>query len=432
MLNNFFISNPLADKGSNLYRQIMAVNYLLLVAIMAEIFIFLDYLFIKKNYLSSAVIALFLFLTLFSFYTFKHYKNIKLSSITAIISLYSVLIAIVLIFQLKNYTLLWTLGFPMIIFMISGHKRGLYFSIIFFVIIYAILYSYIDRFLSGTEFIRYVLFSIIITLAFYLQEKNTYEAIDALQRLNDELDLKIIEGIKKSRAKDELLQQQSKLAAMGEMIGAIAHQWRQPLNILNLNMQMLHFDYLNNKIDETYLLEYIDKNEDTISFMSQTIDDFRNFFRIEKEVRTFDVKAVLLSTLNMLSAQLQENHIHITITGDSFSINSYQTELQQVIINLVANAKDALIEKKIKEPRIEFIVENDCLEVIDNAGGIEEEVAQRIFEPYFTTKPQGKGTGMGLYMSKMIIEQNMQGHIEYKSVPDGSNFIICFNDAQKQ
>jgi len=214
---------------------------------------------------------------------------------------------------------------------------------------------------------------------------------------------------------------------MGEMIGAIAHQWRQPLNELGLSIQNLKYDYRFGKVDEKFIDEFIDYNKRTIMFMSRTIDDFRNFFRVDKEKKNFNVKEVTNSVISMLSSQLKNNNITVTLTGYDFIYNGFASEYSQVILNIINNAKDILIEKNIANPKIEIVLENNIITIKDNAGGIPNDILDRIFEPYFTTKEQGQGTGMGLYMSKMIIEDNMGGSLTVTNDTDGASFCINFN-----
>jgi len=240
----------------------------------------------------------------------------------------------------------------------------------------------------------------------------------------------IYRSIIESQKKDNLLLQQSKLAAMGEMVGAIAHQWRQPLNTLAIQTQFIEDDFEDGLIDEKYLKDYSTENMKLIQFMSKTIDDFRNFFTIDKVKKTFSVYEKIKETSNMLLSQLESHEIEFEINEDDFNVLGYESEFQQVILNLVNNAKDALVENKIKNPKISIDIRKEkdtgIIEIKDNAGGIPSEVIERIFEPYFTTKEQGKGTGLGLYMSKMIVEDNMNGEIQAKNENDGVSFIIKF------
>jgi len=252
--------------------------------------------------------------------------------------------------------------------------------------------------------------------------------ITQLKELNDQLEIKVASGVNEIRSKDELLAQQSKLASMGEMIGAIAHQWRQPLNELSINIQNLDDDYEDGLIDEKFIDEFIQDNNRVISFMSNTIDDFRNFFRVDKTKEIFSIKEAITQTLSIQGAQLKSHDIEIDINGDDFKINGFKSEFQQVILNIINNAKDALVANEIQNAKIDVLLEGKTITIKDNAGGIPKEILDRIFEPYFTTKEQGKGTGMGLYMSSVIIKDNMNGSLEVKNLDDGAEFSIGFEN----
>ena len=259
-------------------------------------------------------------------------------------------------------------------------------------------------------------------------EQKVQEKTKELQKLNTELEAKIAKALSENTKQLETLQQQSKLASMGEMIGAIAHQWRQPLNELGLSIQNLKYDFQDGLINEEFIKEFIDYNKKTIMFMSKTIDDFRNFFRVDKEKKEFNVKETTQSVLAMLSAQLKNHNIEVETNGKEFAYKGLQSEYKQVILNIINNAKDALIENKTKNPKIEINIKDKKVTIKDNGGGIPKDIIERVFEPYFTTKDQGKGTGMGLYMSKMIIEENMGGKLSIKNEGDGACFTIDLNE----
>ena len=166
--------------------------------------------------------------------------------------------------------------------------------------------------------------------------------------------------------------------------------------------------------------------------MSNTIDDFRNFFRIDKINEKFSVKEAIESVISIQSAQLEHNKIDLTIEGNDFDIDGLKSEFQQVILNIINNAKDALLQKQSKNAKVKILLLNNNSKakqilIRDNADGIAKEILNRIFEPYFTTKQQGKGTGIGLYMSKMIIEANMGGKIDVRNTQEGAEFRIRFN-----
>ncbi len=264
--------------------------------------------------------------------------------------------------------------------------------------------------------------SLILTIMFSLYlSKQTKKMFNIYK---NDLEKRIENAVKENAQKDKMIQHQSKLASMGEMIGSIAHQWRQPLTALSINIQNLEDDYEDGLINEKFLNKFIDKNMKIIHFMSNTIDDFRNFFRIDKQKRKFSVKKAVKHVLAIQSATFKNHSIEISLEGKDFTINSFESEFKQVLLNIINNAKDALIEKNIENAKITIKIEKPKIIIKDNAGGIPSEIIDRIFEPYFTTKEQGKGTGLGLYMSKMIIEKNMNGKLHVENDKNGAKFII--------
>ncbi len=259
-------------------------------------------------------------------------------------------------------------------------------------------------------------------------EEKVEERTQELNKLNENLESIIKKKTNENIKQLEALQQQSKLASMGEMIGAIAHQWRQPLNEIGIAIQNLKYDYEDGLITEEYLNDFIASTKKVIKFMSDTIDDFRNFYRVDKTKEIFNVKDAIEKTLSIQKAQLVNNHISVEVIGDGFEVNGYKNEFQQVILNLINNAKDILLEKNVNDAKITIILKDNTVIVRDNGGGIPKEVIKRVFEPYFTTKEQGKGTGMGLYMSKMIIEENIKAKLDVSNTKEGAEFRIDFND----
>ena len=258
--------------------------------------------------------------------------------------------------------------------------------------------------------------------------KEIEKSKEELENFNLTLSLKIEKAVLENNKKDKLLLEQSKLAAMGEMIASIAHQWRQPLNTLAIQLQFIEDDFEDGLIDKEYLDNYSKESMKLVNFMTSTIDEFRDFFIIDKVSTKVSIKNKILNTMNILKAQLENNNIKVEITGDDFDVLAHKGELQQVFLNIINNAKDALISNEIKNPEINIELSNDndkgYIKISDNAGGIKEDVIDRIFEPYFTTKEQGKGTGLGLYMSKLIVDENMSGNISAKNNEYGVSFTI--------
>jgi signal transduction histidine kinase len=261
---------------------------------------------------------------------------------------------------------------------------------------------------------------VVLLLIFYFLKKEADH--------KKELERRVKEAIEENTKHLEMLQQQSKLAQMGEMMGAIAHQWRQPLNALALNIQELPYIHEDGELDKKFLDGFVNKSMNILNFMSKTIDDFRNFFKKDKESKAFSVIDAINDTLSIQSAQLKSHHISVQIEGESFEVLGYKNEFQQVILNLISNAKDALLESNTKEPQIlvKLDSEQKLILIEDNAGGIPSDIIDRVFEPYFSTKEQGKGIGIGLYMSKIIIEHNMKGTLRVTNTKSGARFIIAF------
>ena len=238
---------------------------------------------------------------------------------------------------------------------------------------------------------------------------------------------KLLEEEKKQ--KEELLYQQSKMASMGEMIGNIAHQWRQPLSTISSASTGLKLRKEMNVLDDEEFIKSMDKINTTAQYLSQTIDDFRNFFNPNNNKNEFEIKTVIHRTINLLSSKFNNNEIEIIEDIDDTTIYGFENELIQVLINIVNNARDALIEKQANN-RVIFI---NChkkantleIEIKDNALGISNDIIHRVFEPYFTTKHKSVGTGIGLYMCKEIINRHMNGTINI------SNKEYIYNDKKQ-
>ena len=265
------------------------------------------------------------------------------------------------------------------------------------------------------------------------------EALAANQRqlevMNGSLEKRITETVTELRRKDQMLIQQSRQASMGEMINNIAHQWRQPLNNLGLIVQNLKFDFESGELTEEKMKAEVSLAMGTIMFMSRTIDDFRNFFRNDKEKQPFSLNSMVGRSIEFLSASLKNLKISVDLEeNDSITAVGYPNEYSQVMLNILSNSKDVLAELQVISPRIRIRVfrenGNAVVTVWDNGGGIDELVLPRIFDPYFSTKEQGKGTGIGLYMSKVIIEKNMGGNIAAYNIDGGVEFRIEIKSAE--
>jgi PAS domain S-box-containing protein len=249
----------------------------------------------------------------------------------------------------------------------------------------------------------------------------------ALQALNEMLEQRVKEETAQNMAQERLLIQQARHAAMGEMIGNIAHQWRQPLNTLGLIVQNIAIDYQDGVLDQNSLTEYKNTATDTVHKMSRTIDDFRNFFRPNHPEETFSLLVPIQEASNLIDASMQNNAIAVTVDcAEDIKAFGSSNEFSQVMLNLLANAKDALVERKSPLKTIEVSAHEEgnhaVVFVRDNGGGIPLESMDKIFDPYFTSKESG--TGIGLYMTRMIVEQHMHGKITCRNTGDGAEFTL--------
>lgn len=246
----------------------------------------------------------------------------------------------------------------------------------------------------------------------------------------NELQRKLKEEYTKNTKKDQMMIRQSRLAAMGEMISNIAHQWRQPLNALALTIQDIEDSYRHNEINDEYIRETVEKSMELIQHMSVTIDDFRNFYKTNKDIVEFSLKRSIDEAMKIISASLKNSSIDIeTDFRQDVIVRGYPNEFSQVILNILSNSKDALIDNRQTDRRISIGIESPGegrgrIVIIDNGGGIPANVIDSVFDPYFTTKEQGRGTGIGLYMSKTIIESNMGGKIDIANIGDGTRVTI--------
>jgi len=248
------------------------------------------------------------------------------------------------------------------------------------------------------------------------------------QRVEKEVALKIKKE-EEAQEKERILVHQSKLASMGEMIGSIAHQWRQPLTQLSSILILIELMFEKGKLTEVKLRDSIHEAEEQITFMSKTIDDFRNFFKPNKEKNSFSPKKNIEKTLCLISSSLENHNIQTNLEfQNEFLVHGYENEFSQVILNILNNAKDILLERKIDTPKITIVIDTyekkSRIQICDNGGGIQLSPIQKVFEPYVTTKHASSGTGIGLYMSKNIIEKSMNGSLEVSNIDEGACFTI--------
>lgn len=296
------------------------------------------------------------------------------------------------------------------------------------------------------SFIFIILSAFVVNFGFNILTKKLNETNRKLQQsehdlllTNKNLEARVEEEIKNRLLKEEeamekerIMIRQDKLASMGEMIGNIAHQWRQPLTELGSLFIRLEVCFEQGILNSKELKNITQKSENLITHMSQTIDDFRNFFSTNEKITTFCINDAYYKSFYLLSAALKNHHITIEVHEEcKLYIEGLESELTQAILNILGNAKDVLIERAIMNPKISVsIFERNAKKVIkikDNGGGITFEPITKIFEPYVSSKHASSGTGIGLYMTKNIVEKNQKGWLIVYNEEGGAVFEIILS-----
>jgi signal transduction histidine kinase len=281
-----------------------------------------------------------------------------------------------------------------------------------------------------------IIYAILIAIPFaYISSspaKKIYQSLytksNDITELANNLEKRVEEEIEKNRAKDRILENQAKLAALGEMIGNIAHQWRHPITRVSLILQNMKTFKSLGKLSDEQFNKYVNNTLEQMDYMSQTIDDFKNFYIPDKKISIFNVKQSIKDTYKIIGASIKHEGIEIAIeVQDDFNVKGYKSQFSQVVLNIMHNAREALEEKNIKSPfiKIKLFTENSTNKVTieDNAGGIKEDALDKVFDAYFTTKEKS-GTGIGLYMSRVIIVENFSGKLHVKNTLKGALFTI--------
>jgi signal transduction histidine kinase len=310
-------------------------------------------------------------------------------------------------------------------FILIGKKYGLY-SLLFIYVSTFLFEKYIgfgySKLALSTFYSSITLFSLFTYAFLYKIDKDEKE----FKVLNNELQDKVLYEVEQRQEQEKMLLRQCRMANMGEMIDAIAHQWRQPLMSINavlMNLGVLAED----KKEHQELKEGIDEIASLTSHMSQTINDFRTLYQIEKQKSFFSIDTLLKDINELMKNNLQD--IHLEVHGDdNVEIYSYKSELTQVLITLLSNAIEVLHSRNIVDKKIYIAYYQRgkylFIEVEDNAGGVVESNLSKVFDPYFTTKKQSGGTGLGLYITQIIIEHNMYGTISVRNTKEGAKFLI--------
>ncbi len=348
------------------------------------------------------IVVLFILFFVRSFLETKKYlpfhdKILHYITIFAIVDLVFFFFPTMLIFNLYTFIFLYVLWVAWLRFR-AGYKPALFFLLGWFALMLGVFFS--DFFPDEVFMIDPIFLGSAVEALFFSMAISS-----KMQEIKNE-----------KEEQRELLVHQSRLASMGDMLGNIAHQWRQPLTRLGFILMNIE-----EKDKEKLHEKKLEEAENQLEFMSQTIDDFRNFYASNKEKELFSLAEESQKIVDLLA--FKEIELKVDIVKDVEILN-YKNEYKQVLLNLLTNAKDVLLERKISSPKISIEIDGALVKVRDNAGGIKGENIQKIFEPYFSTKEQG--LGIGLYMSKMIVEKNMGARIKVFNGDEGAIFSLDF------
>ncbi len=331
--------------------------------------------------------------------------------------------------------IMWSLSFPVFAFLLSNKRMGIFFSVIHFTMMIGIYsLSQLDFFVVDYEAVvlrQTLSVYILISILAYVYQSKVQEKSDLLKSFNNELKEKIELAVQTNREQELHIFEQTKQAQMGELIGMIAHQWRQPLNALSLIIQKVQIMHKRDALTSQMIEDNVSKSMTLIDNMSTTINDFMNYLKVDREKHDFTLDNVASEIKSILFMRLDKEGVTLEFDLDEhIQIHSYKSELTHVLSNLIFNAIDAFEGKETTNKKIILSAIKDInkniieISVKDNAGGIPKEVIDNIFNPYFTTKEQGKGTGIGLNMSKRIVETVLDGTITVDNSEDGAVFTV--------
>jgi signal transduction histidine kinase len=412
---------------------------------------------LEADYRQAAADVLFLTVTIFGYLKLK--KDHSAYKMIARVIFFSALVAS--LFLLRNHpdTPVRFIWFSTIIYMIYylfDRKEAVYWIGVVGVILLTLFFSDMQSFaLSVPDFFVWVLNMLIIlmishwyaqieeesTQRFLQTQKNLAQEVHKktqeleertreLEALNEQLEERVAEEVRKNRSQEQMLFMQARYAQMGEVLSMIAHQWRQPLNAVSSSITTMQIMLRSEACDKDTLLAKAKRMEGYVQHLSGTIDDFRNFFREDKEKCDLTLSGIVKDALNLMYPLLKEEQISVEVVKEcNCVILSYPNEILHVVLNILSNARDELVASGVDEKYIRINMYDDekfaYLEIEDWGGGIDEAIMDKVFDPYFTTKGD-YGTGLGLYMSKLIIERHCRGRLRVENGEKGALFRLSF------
>ena len=427
-LNNFFTSGWTFDNENmlDLKSRYQMVNIAIILSSLSLFYAII--VNVVRQTPTLIPIEIFLIITDFIFFSILRVKKKYFESVATLMTAQFTFFFIYLVYVSEPSALkhVWLFTYPIILLYFQGTRRGAYwFSTLMFLLLVAPFQPFVEVQYTAHQ-VTYIAFTlVIVNIVTYFYQRKMDEAKKLIIDQQNNLKSKIQE----LEAKDKLLTAQSKQAVMGEMIAMIAHQWRQPLSTITLQISNLELrkllgeDISSSEIDTTF--KNINKS---IMYLSDTIDDFQKYFHPDKESVEVELHALVNKSINFVLPRLKNTHIKILFERDEdIFICTYKNELIQIVLNILNNAIDALIEYDRAKPSIilNVFIKDNCvyIRIKDNAAGIDKKDIPYIFEPYFSTKGKD-GTGLGLYMSQMIAQKQFSGNIEVQTSNKGTVFTV--------
>jgi signal transduction histidine kinase len=439
-----FLTSGFPFENTETFRKVVLINSILLFATL----IFLAF-GVYNSRIGHIAIALLDFgaaaLSVGAMVDLRLNKNVVRAGEIGIWTLFGFFISFVMVNQNNDFGLIWTIFFPVFVILIRS-RSGIPHIVLFYAVLFFLAYTNIGVWQQGqwgvAGFIRLAAASTLLTYVVYvseqarssmdrknrelLQREKEYSA--RLQQYQSELESKVKKSLEELSEKEKIILRQSQMAEMGNLIGIIAHQLKQPLNAISIGVYDIEEANRYGELDAEYLKRSSRAVQKQVQHMAATIDDFRDFFNPNKKCKPFNLANAIQKTFELLMPQLDKSGIKVILSLDKrLECFGFESELQQVIINLVHNAKDVLLEKKVDNPTITITLfshnQMKAVRVVDNGGGIPEAVVAKIFDPYFTTKAEN-GTGIGLYLARKIVTESFNGKLEAENIPEGAQFSI--------
>ncbi len=418
ILENFFTSGWTFGEDENESRNKFQMMNIAFVLSFAGLLFGISINIVREATTLIPIEIILLFVNIVLLFALRFNKN-YFKTISFIVTLQYSMLFLLLVYVSKPEELkhIWLFTYPIVLLYFGNDKSAfVWVAVMVFFLIIAPLqpFVHVTYSLFQMMYISFVL--IIVSIIIYFYQKRMDEATKLILEQKNMLKKQLEELIKK----DKILSIQSKQAVMGEMISMIAHQWRQPLSTVTLNISNLQVKrMLGETLQEEELEKALNDINNTIIYLSDTIDDFQTYFHPKKEISKLEINELIQKAINFTKLRLKETKIQIIYAQtEKIVIQTYANEMIQVLLNILNNAIDELITREIQHPKILIRVinleETLQLEIEDNAGGIKEEHIDSIFEPYFSTKGKN-GTGLGLYMSQMIMQKQFQSSIEVYS-----------------